>query len=91
MIEQLLDYISKCEVPGSQGKHYGDNNKCTDGCLALVEQVTNGKKDYREEMSKPKPRAKEVALRRSNYTLAWDRHLEFIQLLSPLPESNTVC
>ena len=42
MIEQLHDYITKFYMPGSQGKHYGDNNKCIDGCLALVEHVTNG-------------------------------------------------
>ena len=29
-------------MPGSQGKCYGDNNNCTDGCLALVEHTTNG-------------------------------------------------
>ena len=36
-------------------------------------------------------KGKKVALRQSNSTLAWDWHLEFIQLLGPLPESNTVC
>ena len=58
MIEQLTDYIVKCDVPCSQGKHYGNNNNCTDGCLALVEHATNGKKDYREET--PKPRARRL-------------------------------
>ena len=85
VIEQLLDYTVKCDVPGSQGKHYRDNNNCTDGCLALAEHATNRKKDYREETPK------KVGLQRSNYTLAWVQHLEFIQLLSPLSESNTVC
>ena len=56
MIEQLPDYNAKCNVPGSQGKHYGDNSKCTDGYLPLVEHVTNGKKDYRKEMPKLKAR-----------------------------------
>ena len=37
MIQQLSDYIAKCDVPGSQGKQYGDNNNCMDGSLALVE------------------------------------------------------
>ena len=38
-------------------------------------------------------KGKKFALQRSNYTfvtLVWNRHLEFIQLLSPLSESNTV-
>ena len=34
---------------------------------------------------------KKVASWRSDYTLAWDQHLGLIQLLSPLPDSNTVC
>ena len=48
-------YIAKCDVPGSQVKHYGDTNNCTEGCLALVEHSTNWEKDYRKET--PKPRA----------------------------------
>ena len=43
-------------MSGSQGRHYGDNNDSMDGCLALVEHATNGKKDYREEISKPRAR-----------------------------------
>ena len=47
VIEQLSHYVAKCDVSGSQGRqYYGDNNNCTDGCLALVEHATNGKKDY---------------------------------------------
>ena len=45
MIESCL--IISRNVAGSQGKHYGDNY--TDGCLALVEHIINGKKDCREE------------------------------------------
>ena len=56
MIEQLPDYITKCDVPGSQGKHYRDNNNCTDGCLALVKHATNGQKDYQDKTLKPKAR-----------------------------------
>ena len=70
-----------------------NNNNCTNGCLALVEHATNGKKNYWEEtpQSQAQAKGKKVVLRRSNYTLAWDQHLEFIQLLSLLSESNTVC
>ena len=57
MTEQLPDYIVKCDVPGP-GKHYGDN--CTDGCLALVEHATRGKKDYWKETPKPKPKARRL-------------------------------
>ena len=56
MIEQLPDYIAKCDVPGSQGRHYGGNNNCMDGCLALVEHTTDGQKNYEEEMSRPRAR-----------------------------------
>ena len=57
MIAHLPDYVSKCDVPGSQGRQYRDSNNCTHGCLTLVEHATDGMKDYREEMPKPKPRA----------------------------------
>ena len=56
MIEQLSDYIGKYDVPGSQGKHCGNNNNRTGGCLALVEYTAIGKKDYRKETTKALPR-----------------------------------
>ena len=83
MIEQFPDCIAKCDVPDSQGKHYWDSYNYMNIWLAFVEHATNGKKDYREETPKQRTR-----IMQSNYTLAWDLHLEFIQLLSPLPESN---
>ena len=58
MIKHLPVYITKCDVPGSQERHYGDSNNCTDGCLALVEHAINGKKVYWEDT--PKPRARRL-------------------------------
>ena len=66
VVEKSFDYIAKCDVPGSQRKHCCDNNICMGDCVALIEQSTNGKKCTK---------GKKVALRHSNYTLAWDRHL----------------
>ena len=37
----MSDYIVKCDVPR---KALQDNSNCMDGCVALVEHATNGKK-----------------------------------------------
>ena len=52
----MPEYVAKCDMLGSQGRHYGDHNNCMGGCLPLVEHATNGKKAYREEMPKPRSR-----------------------------------
>ena len=56
-----------------------DNTTEVTIAVGVFSMLQMGRKNYREETPKP------------NYTLAWDRHLEFIQLFSSLPESNTVC
>ena len=40
VIEQLPDYIAKCDVPGGQGRHYGDNTNCLEFILSPLSSQT---------------------------------------------------
>ena len=82
MVEKLSDYIAKCHVPGTQGKHYGDNNNCMYGWLCSIVALQMGR-------NVPSVRARRWPY--NDQIISWGQHLEFIQLPSVLPESNTVC
>ena len=81
-------------MAGRHGNHFRGNNH-TDGCVALVEHITNRKKCTK---SKPQASARRLCYDDqiilfviSSYTV-WDRHVEFIfsYIYSVLCQSQTM-